>query len=154
MADGTIDARKYPDGLTPLIDHSHGLGMAFGIWFEPEMINPDSDTCRAHPDWVLGDGPQIPGRNQMVLDMAKEAVRDYLFEVIAKVLGDHAIDDIKWDHNRVLPAPDGAQARGTYTLLDRLRTAFPSVEIETCASGGGRIDFGILKHRQRVWLSD
>ncbi|GAA3871724.1 alpha-galactosidase [Celeribacter arenosi] len=154
LADWTIDARKYPDGLTPLIDHVHGLGMTFGIWFEPEMINPDSDTYRAHPEWVLGDSEQILGRNQMVLNMALEPVRDYLFEVIAKVLGDHDIDYIKWDHNRVLPAPDAEQTRGTYALLDRLRTAFPSVEIETCASGGARIDFGIMERTQRVWLSD
>ena len=154
LADWTVDARKYPDGLGPLIAHIHGLGMTFGIWFEPEMINEDSETCRAHPDWVLGPADQTLGRQQKVLDMARPEVRDYLYDRIAALLRDHAIDYIKWDHNRVLPAPDAAQTRGTYALLDRLRADFPQVEIESCASGGGRIDFGILQRTQRVWLSD
>ncbi|MBE0412218.1 alpha-galactosidase [Yoonia sp.] len=154
LGDWVIDPRKYPDGLTPLIAHVHGLGMTFGIWFEPEMVNPDSDTCRAHPDWVLGPADQVMGRQQMVLDMALPAVRDYLYDRIAAILRDNAIDYIKWDHNRVLPAPDAAQTHGTYALLDRLRADFPLVEIETCASGGGRIDFGIMQRTQRIWLSD
>ena len=154
LGDWEIDPRKYPDGLAPLIDHVHGLGMSFGIWFEPEMVNPDSDLHRAHPDWALGPADQIPGRQQLVLDMARAEVRDYLFARISAVLSAHRIDYIKWDHNRVLPLPDAAQARGTYDLLDRLRTAHPMVEIESCASGGGRIDFGILSRTHRVWLSD
>ncbi|MBT8411924.1 MAG: alpha-galactosidase [Octadecabacter sp.] len=154
LSDWWIDARKYPDGLGPLIDHVHGLGMTFGIWFEPEMINPDSDTFRAHPDWALGRTDQTLGRQQMVLNMALPAVRDHLYERIAAVLSAYAVDYIKWDHNRVLPEPDAAQTRGTYALLDRLRSDFPRVEIESCASGGGRIDLGILKYTQRVWLSD
>ncbi|OAN89989.1 alpha-galactosidase [Sulfitobacter geojensis] len=154
LGDWTVDLRKYPQGLGPLIDHVHATGMTFGIWFEPEMINPDSDLFRAHPDWVLGDTDQILGRQQKVLNMALSAVRDYLFDAIAAILAAYAVDYIKWDHNRVLPTPDAAQARGTYDLLARLRAAFPQVEIESCASGGGRIDFGILEHTQRVWLSD
>ncbi|WP_439156249.1 alpha-galactosidase [Yoonia sp.] len=154
LGDWVIDARKYPNGLTPLIDHVHGLGMTFGIWFEPEMINEASDTYRAHPDWVLGPADQVRGRQQLVLNMALPAARDYLYDRIAAVLRDNAVDYIKWDHNRVLPMPDAAQAHGTYALLDRLRADFPLVEIETCASGGGRIDFGILQRTQRVWLSD
>ncbi len=154
LGDWVVDARKYPDGLGPLIDHIHHLGMTFGIWFEPEMTNLDSDTCRSHPDWVLGAADQIPGRHQMVLNMALAEVRDYLFDRIAAVLSGHEVDYIKWDHNRVLPTPDAAQTRGTYALIDRLRAAFPKVEIESCASGGGRIDFGILKRTHRVWLSD
>ncbi len=142
------------DGLGPLIDHVHGLGMTFGIWFEPEMINLDSDTFRSHPDWVLGAADQIPGRQQMVLNMALAEARDYLYDRISTILAAHPIDYIKWDHNRVLPTPDAAQTRGTYALLDRLREAFPKVEIESCASGGGRIDFGIMKRTHRVWLSD
>ena len=117
--------------------------MTFGLWFEPEMVNPDSDLYRAHPDWVLGPADQITGRNQMVLDMARAEVRDHLFD---RDRGDpsseYAIDYIKWDHNRLLPVVDAAQTRGTYALLDRLRAAHPRVEIESCASGGGRIDFG------------
>lgn len=154
LGDWQIDPRKYPDGLTPLIDHVKRLGMGFGLWFEPEMINPDSDTFRAHPDWVLGEQDQVMGRQQLVLNMALPAVQAYLFESIGDILARHDIEYIKWDHNRVLPTPDAAQTRGTYALLDRLRAAFPQVEIESCASGGGRIDFGILVHTQRVWLSD
>jgi len=154
LGDWTIDARKYPDGLTPLIDHVQRLGMTFGLWFEPEMVNPDSNLFRAHPDWALGQPEQIEGRQQRVLDMANPDVRDHLFDAIAAILSADAIDYVKWDHNRVLPAPDAAQTRGTYALLDRLRAAFPLVEIESCSSGGGRIDFGILSRSQRVWLSD
>ncbi|WP_413718196.1 alpha-galactosidase [Silicimonas sp. MF1-12-2] len=154
LADWEIDRRKYPDGLDPLIDHVKSMGMTFGIWFEPEMINPNSNTFRAHPDWAFGAEDQIPGRNQQALDMSKSEVRDYLFDRIGAILSAHDIEYIKWDHNRVLPMPDAAQTRGTYALLDRLRAAFPRVEIESCASGGGRIDFGILSRTHRVWLSD
>ncbi len=154
LADWDVDARKYPDGLTPLIEHVHSLGMTFGIWFEPEMINPNSSIHRAHPDWALGGEDQILGRNQKALNMANAEVREFLFDRIGKVLSDNDIDYIKWDHNRVLPIADADQTRGSYALIDRLRAAFPQVEIESCASGGGRIDFGILSRTHRVWLSD
>jgi len=154
LADWVVDDAKYPDGLTPLIDHIHAEGMSFGLWFEPEMINPDSDTYRAHPDWVLGDSDQIMGRQQLVLDMSLEAVQTYLFDRIDTLLKAYDIDYIKWDHNRVLPSADAAQTEGTYALLDRLRQENPKVEIESCSSGGGRIDYGILRRTHRVWLSD
>ncbi len=154
LSDWEVDPRKYPDGLRPLIEHVHGLGMTFGIWFEPEMINPNSNIHRAHPDWALGSEDQILGRNQKALNMGLPEVRDFLFERISKVLSDNPIDYIKWDHNRVLPMPDASQTRGSYELLDRLRAAHPGVEIESCASGSGRIDFGILSRTHRVWLSD
>ena len=154
LSDWEVDPRKYPDGLTPLIEHIHALGMSFGIWFEPEMINPNSNVFRAHPDWALGGEDQILGRQQMALNMGLPEVREFLFERMSKVLGDHDIDYVKWDHNRVLPMPDADQTRGSYALIDRLRSAFPKVEIESCASGGGRIDFGILSRTHRVWLSD
>lgn len=154
LSDWEVDPRKYPDGLAPLIAHVHGLNMTFGIWFEPEMINEDSNVFRAHPDWALGGEDQILGRQQMALNMALPQVRDFLFDRIGAVLSDNAIDYIKWDHNRVLPMPDAAQTRGSYALIDRLRAAFPNVEIESCASGGGRIDFGIMERTHRVWLSD
>jgi len=154
LGDWYVDRRKYPDGLDPLIAHVHSLGMGFGLWLEPEMVSPDSDLYRAHPDWVLGPPCQIRGRQQMVLDLARPQVRDYLFARLSALLTDHAIASLKWDHNRVLPMPDAAQTRGTYDLLARLRAAFPKVEIETCASGGGRSDFGMLHYAQRVWLSD
>jgi alpha-galactosidase len=154
LSDWEVDPRKYPDGLGPLIDHVHGEGMRFGIWLEPEMINPDSDTHRAHPDWALGAEDQILGRQQKALNMALPDVRDFLYERISALLSAYPIDYIKWDHNRVLPMPDAAQTRGAYALIDRLRRDFPQVEIESCASGGGRIDFGILSRTQRIWLSD
>ncbi len=154
LSDWEVDPRKYPDGLGPLIDHVHGAGMSFGIWFEPEMINPDSNLHRAHPDWALGAEDQILGRQQKALNMALPEVRAFLYDRIAALLRAHPIDYIKWDHNRVLPMPDAAQTRGSYALLDQLRADFPQVEIESCASGGGRIDFGILSRTQRVWLSD
>ena len=154
LSDWEVDPRKYPDGLSPLIEHVHGLGMTFGIWFEPEMINEDSDIHRAHPHWALGGEDQTLGRQQKALNMALPEVRDFLYDRMSAVLRDNDIDYIKWDHNRVMPMPDAAQTRGSYALIDRLRTDFPDVEIESCASGGGRIDFGILERTQRVWLSD
>ena len=154
LSDWEVDPRKYPDGLDPLIAHVRSLGMSFGIWFEPEMISPESNLHRAHPDWALGSEDQILGRNQKALDMALPEVQAFLFERIGAILADHEIDYIKWDHNRVLPMPDADQTRGSYALMERLRAAFPHVEIESCASGGGRIDFGVLGHTQRVWLSD
>ena len=154
LSDWEVDPRKYPDGLGPLISHVHGLGMSFGLWFEPEMINPDSNLHRAHPDWALGSEDQTLGRQQKALNMGKAEVRDFIYDRMAAILSEYPIDYVKWDHNRVLPMPDANQTRGSYALLDRLRAAFPAVEIESCASGGGRIDFGILKRTQRVWLSD
>ncbi len=154
LSDWTVDPRKYPDGLHPLIEHVHSLGMTFGIWFEPEMINEDSDIHRANPHWALGSEDQTLGRQQKALNMALPEVRDFLYERMSAILRDHQIDYIKWDHNRVLPMPDASQTRGSYALIDRLRADFPHVEIESCASGGGRIDFGILQRTQRVWLSD
>ena len=154
LSDWQVDRRKYPEGLTPLIDHVHREGMTFGLWFEPEMINPDSPLYREKPHWALGPVDQTLGRQQKVLNMGLPEVRDYIFEAMAALLHTHAIDYIKWDHNRVLPTPGAAQTRGTYALLDRVRTAFPHIEIESCASGGGRIDYGILERAGRVWLSD
>jgi alpha-galactosidase len=154
LSEWEVDPRKYPDGLGPLIEHIRAQGMSFGIWFEPEMINPVSTVYEDNPHWALGSDDQILGRNQKVLNMALPEVRDFLYQRISEILTDYDVEYIKWDHNRVLPMPDVAQTRGVYELLDRLRTAFPNVEIESCASGGGRIDFGILQRTQRVWLSD
>ena len=154
LGDWTIDRRKWPDGLDPLIDRVEALGMRFGLWVEPEMVNPDSDLYRAHPDWVLGPADQVQGRHQMVLNMAREELRNHLYERLSTLLSGGRIDYLKWDHNRLLPLLDAAQTRGVYALLDRLRADFPQVEIESCASGGGRIDTGILARTHRVWLSD
>jgi alpha-galactosidase len=154
LGDWEVDNDKWPDGLMPLITHVQALGMSFGLWFEPEMVNRDSQLYRDHPDWVLGPTDQIPGRQQYVLDMTHADVRDHLFARISALLGEYPIDYVKWDHNRVLPLPDTSQVEGLYALIDRLREAHPRVEIESCASGGGRIDFGILARTHRVWLSD
>ena len=154
LGDWTVDRRKWPDGLHPLIAHVHKRGMTFGLWFEPEMVNPDSDLMRAHPDWMLGPPDQVAGRNQMVLDLSEPEVREYLFNAVSEILAEYPIDYVKWDHNRLLPVVDAAQTRGVYEVLAALRKSHPGVEIESCASGGGRIDAGILAHTQRVWLSD
>ena len=154
LGDWQIDARKWPDGLTPLIDHVTSLGMAFGLWVEPEMVNPDSDLYRAHPDWILGTDDQPLGRHQMVLDLGKADVCDHLFDVLDRLLSDNDIDYLKWDHNRLPPITSQAATEGVYALLARLNDAHPNVEIESCASGGGRIDAAILRHCGRVWLSD
>jgi alpha-galactosidase len=164
LGDWDIDARKYPDGLKPLVDHVTGLGMQFGIWFEPEMVNPVSDLYKAHPDWALTiEGrPILESRTQLVLDLTRPEVSDYLFGKIDAVLSNHAVSYVKWDMNRDLTHAAGrdgkakiaAQTRAVYALMDRIRAAHPDVEIESCASGGGRIDYGALKRTHRVWTSD
>jgi alpha-galactosidase len=131
--------------------------MEFGLWFEPEMVNPDSDLYRQHPEWALGTNTDQPvlGRHQLVLDMSMQDVRDYLFEHIDLLLTTHDISYIKWDHNRPLVGGrSAAQTAGTYELLGRLTKAHPHVQFESCASGGGRIDFGIAQYVQRFWASD
>ncbi|THV22331.1 alpha-galactosidase [Peteryoungia ipomoeae] len=164
LGDWDIDIRKYPDGLKPLVDHVTGLGMQFGIWFEPEMVNPVSELYKAHPDWALTiEGrPILESRTQLVLDLTRPEVSDYLFGKIDAVLSNHAVSYIKWDMNRDLThaagrdgkAKTSAQTRAVYALMDRIRAAHPGVEIESCASGGGRIDYGALKRTHRVWTSD
>ena len=154
LGDWTVDNQKYPKGIHPLVSHIHSKGMTFGLWFEPEMVSPDSDLFRSHPDWILGEKDQALGREQYVLDISIKEVQEYLFKSIDKILNEYPIDYIKWDHNRVLPHPDASQTRALYRLLSRIRQAHPSLEIESCSSGGGRIDYGVLEHTQRVWLSD
>ena len=154
LGDWWVDEQKYPDGLQPLIDHIHHLGMRFGLWCEPEMISPQSDTCRKHPDWILGGSHQPLMRHQLVLDMAREDVREYLYDRLCALLDHYPIACLKWDHNRTLPISDARQIRGTYALLDALEQRYPQIEIESCAAGGGRADAGMLSRCQRVWLSD
>ena len=157
LGDWTPDPRKYPAGLAPLADHVRGLGMQFGLWVEPEMVNPESALARAHPDWVLAwpDRPMPTARHQWVLDLRQAAVRDHLFATLDALLRGAAIDYLKWDHNRALAPPGGAaQVAGLYDLLARLRAAHPHVEIESCAGGGGRIDAGIARFSHRFWTSD
>ncbi len=153
----------YPNGLGPLVKHVTGLGMEFGLWFEPEMVNPDSDLYRAHPDWILhAEGvEQVPFRNQYVLDLTRPEVCDYLFEQIDSTLSQHDIRYIKWDMNRDIHHPGSRgkpaiykQTRALYALIERIRAAHPDVEIESCASGGARADYGILRRTDRIWTSD
>ena len=164
LGDWWPDEQKYPHGLGPLIDHVQGLGMEFGLWVEPEMVNPDSDLFRAHPDWALqvSDHPLQLGRQQLVLDLARPEVSAYLFEKLDTLLRENSIRYLKWDMNRDLAqAADAqghmayaAQVRALYALLQSLREKHPAVEIESCASGGGRMDLGILQYTQRFWTSD
>lgn len=164
LGDWTPDAVKYPEGLGPLVEHVRGLGMEFGLWVEPEMVNPDSDLYRAHPDWVFAAPgvPQVSSRHQYVLDLTRAEVTDYLFGALDALLTAHPIGYLKWDMNRDVHHPGGADGRpvmtayveALYALIDGLRAAHPHVEIESCASGGGRADFGMLARSERVWTSD
>lgn len=164
LGDWLPDPRKYPRGLAPLADHVVARGMEFGLWVEPEMVSPDSDLMRAHPDWALQiEGvPRMTARHQMVLDLGRAEVRDHLFAALDALLRDLPIAYLKWDHNRDLAPAGGADGRasyhaqvlGLYALLDRLRAAHPAVEIESCAGGGGRIDAGIAARTHRFWTSD
>jgi len=133
-----------------------GLGLEFGLWVEPEMVNPDSDLARAHPDWIRSDaGGILLQRNQAVLDIARAEVGDHLFATLNALLSAYPISYLKWDMNRdVTGVGHKAYVRALHTLIDRLRAAHPGVEIETCASGGGRCDFGMLRRAERVWVSD
>jgi alpha-galactosidase len=167
LGDWVVDEAVWPDGLDPLIDYVKALGMEFGLWFEPEMVNPDSDLFREHPEWILRGGADrdpLPHRYQQVLDLSRPEVVDHLFDRVHAVLSAHSIDYVKWDHNRDL-LEAGSQARGGapvvraqtlafYELLDRLREAHPEVAWESCASGGGRVDLGVLERVQRIWTSD
>jgi len=164
LGDWTVDARKYPAGLGALVDHVTGLGMEFGLWFEPEMVNPDSDLYRAHPDWALQvDGrPQPTSRNQLVLDLTRPEVSDHLFARIDAILSAHSISYVKWDMNRDLTNAGGAdgravtvnQTRAVHALMDRVRDKHTAIEIESCASGGGRANYDILTRTHRIWTSD
>jgi alpha-galactosidase len=164
LGDWYVDERKYPDGLDVLADHVVGLGMEFGLWVEPEMVNPDSDLFRAHPDWALGIEGHEPvlGRHQLVLDLGRPEVSAYLLERLDSLLAEHPIGYLKWDMNRDLVAAGtvgGAagvrrQTLALYALLDELRRRHPGVEIESCSSGGGRVDLGIAARTDRFWASD
>jgi alpha-galactosidase len=165
LGDWTVDREVYPDGLQPLIDHVNNVGMEFGLWFEPEMVNPDSDLYRNHPEWALQTqgNEQLQFRKQLVLDMTNPDVTDYLFNAINDILVEYPqILYLKWDMNRDLnhagnllgkPAVH-QQTKAAYALIKRLKDSHPHIEIESCSSGGARVDYGVLQHTDRVWTSD
>ena len=165
LGDWYVDEAVWPDGLEPLVSHVRGLGMEFGLWVEPEMVNLDSDLARGHPDWVLATGGRLPpeSRHQQVLDLAVPEAFEYVLGRLDALLGEYDIAFLKWDHNRDLVdaghGPDGRpgvhdQTVAVYRLLDELRRRHPGVEVESCSSGGGRADLEILSRTDRVWASD
>jgi alpha-galactosidase len=169
LGDWTVDQAKFPRGLAPLITRVNGLGMSFGLWAEPEMVNPDSDLYRAHPDWVyhFAHRTRTQHRNQLVLNLARPDVADWVFGQLDRLLGGSNIEFIKWDMNRPFsepgwPAEAGRNperiwtdhVRSLYAILDGLRAAHPGVEFESCSGGGGRADLGILGRVEQIWTSD
>jgi alpha-galactosidase len=169
LGDWYVNKEKFPNGLKPLIDKVHSLGMDFGLWVEPEMVNPDSDLYRKHPDWVLNFAgrPQTEQRNQMVLNLARPDVRDYVLGFLDKLLTENDIAFLKWDYNRNWSEPGWDQlppaqqkavyvefTRNLYAILAELKKRHPKVEFESCSGGGGRVDLGILQYADEVWPSD
>ena len=169
LGDWYVNPQKFPHGLKPLIDKVHSLGMQFGLWVEPEMVNPDSDLYRAHPDWVLNfpGRPRTEGRNQLVLNLARPDVRAYVLGFLEKLLNENQIDFLKWDYNRNWSEPGWSAVppdeeknvyydyvRNYYGILAELRARYPRLEIESCSGGGGRVDLGVLRYADQVWPSD
>ncbi len=155
LGDWTVDPAIWPGGLGPLIERVRGAGMEFGLWVEPEMVSADSELARAHPDWVLGRSGDPEWRFQRVLDLTAPGAAEHLFERLDALLAGNDLTYLKWDHNRdLLGGSAHAQTHAVYALIDRLRAAHPGVEIESWASGGARIDLGVLERTDRVWASD
>ncbi|MFG1946392.1 alpha-galactosidase [Nonomuraea sp. NPDC048826] len=165
LGDWYVDPEVWPRGLKPLVERVRAHGMQFGLWFEPEMVNPDSDLARAHPEWIMGAGDRLPPttRHQQVLNIAHPDAYAYVKERLLALIGEYDIDYVKWDHNRDLVDAGWAatgraavheQTRALYRLLAEIRAARPGLEIESCSSGGARVDLGILEHTDRVWASD
>jgi alpha-galactosidase len=161
LGDWTVSDQMWPDGLAPLFDTVRGLGMQVGLWVEPEMVNLDSDVVRAHPEWVLGPAGARTWRQQHVLDLTNPEAWAHLLGRLDALITENGIDFLKWDHNRDLHEATSAghpavhqQTLAAYDLLDMLLARHPGLEIESCASGGARVDLGILEHTQRVWASD
>src|SRR6187402_1769103 len=169
LGDWYVNPQKFPHGLKPLIDKVHALGMEFGLWVEPEMVNPDSDLYRKHPDWVLNfpGRPQTEGRNQLVLNLARPDVHAYVLQWLDKLLTENDISFIKWDYNRNWAEPGwpavpvGEQknvyvdfTRNFYDILEQMRKKHPNTEFESCSGGGSRVDLGVMRYTDEVWPSD
>ena len=169
LGDWKVNEQKLPGGLKPLVDQVNALGMKFGIWFEPEMISEDSDLYRAHPDWAFAIPGRVPNhsRNQLVLDMTREDVREYLLERLTTIVHDAKIDYVKWDMNRSVCdvySHVAAQSRngelyhryvlGVYDLMERFLAACPNLLLEGCSGGGGRYDAGMMYYSPQIWCSD
>lgn len=169
LGDWTPDLRKLPGGLKHLVDGIHGLGLKFGLWFEPEMVSPVSELYRAHPDWAIhvkGRTP-IEARSQLILDLSRADVQDFVYHAVADILEANGIDYVKWDMNRnmtnigsaLLPADRQKELPhrymlGLYSILEKLIHTFPHVLFESCSSGGGRFDMGMLHYMPQTWCSD
>ena len=169
LGDWVVNPKKFPNGLGPLIKHVNDLGMDFGLWVEPEMVNPDSDLYRAHPDWVMNfpGRPRSELRNQLVLNLARDDVKEHLFNVLDKLATEYNIRYFKWDMNRTFAEPGWPEMApadqrklwvqyvlNLYDILARLRAKHPKLEIESCSGGGGRVDLGILRYVDEFWASD
>ncbi|TWD82301.1 alpha-galactosidase [Kribbella amoyensis] len=165
LGDWYVDEGIWPKGLHPLVDHVTGLGLQFGLWVEPEMVNPDSDLAREHPEWILATGDRMPptARHQQGLNLGIPAAYDYILERLDSLLTEYDISYLKWDHNRDF-VDGGNQLTGTagiheqtlalYRLIDELKKRHPGLEIESCSSGGARVDLAVLERTDRVWGSD
>ena len=163
LGDWVIDPAVWPNGLLPVIEYINSKGIEFGLWFEGEMVNPDSDLYRAHPEWILHEGDRTPPlwRHQLVLNLGHEDAYKHVLEQTSSILAAHNIVYIKWDHNRVLvdaghlgAAGVRRQTQAIYRLFAELKKRHPGLEIESCASGGARIDLGVIDFVDRFWTSD
>jgi alpha-galactosidase len=168
LGDWWPDATKFPNGLQPLIGRVNDLGMGFGLWWEPEMVNPDSDLYRAHPDWVIHfpTRQRTEMRNQLILNLGRIDVQEYLIGVLDKILSEHNIVFIKWDMNRNAGEPGWPDAPGdprelwvryvygVYRVWKTLAERHPQVLWQSCSGGGGRIDLGMLQMVDQFWVSD
>ena len=169
LGDWYVNSRKFPRGLKPLIDRVHHLGMDFGLWVEPEMVNPESDLYRRHPDWAMNfpGRPRTEGRNQLVLNLARDDVKEYIFSWLDRLVTENDIGLLKWDYNRNWSEPGWPEApfldqkkiwvryvQNLYDIIDRLRSKHPRLEIEGCSGGGARVDLGMLRRVDQLWPSD
>lgn len=163
LGDWIVDPAVWPHGLRPLAEKVAAAGMEFGLWFEGEMVNVDSDVYREHPEWIFQAGGRIPpeARHQQVLDLAHPGAYAHVLGQVDAILTEYRIGYIKWDHNRVLTEPAHLGVAGVrrqtdaiYRLFDELKRRHPRLEIESCSSGGGRVDLGMTQHADRFWTSD